>query len=151
MTWKWVQTGVILKLIKSESPEFTRQWAAEFARTSIQCGDLVLLRGEMGAGKTTLVSGLADGLEIKDQTASPTFNKLNIYRGDLVLYHLDFYNVKCVEELEDLGIYDYLEPEDGVCVVEWWHKFPEVVPQNAHRIEIQMDSEHRVLKFESKG
>lgn len=81
-------------------------------------GDVLLLVGELGAGKTCLAQGLARGLGIKERVLSPTFTLLREYRGRLPLYHLDAYRLEGPWDLFEIGVEEYLEG-DGVLLVEW--------------------------------
>ena len=91
-------------------------------------GDFIALDGELGAGKTCLVQGLAQGLAYRGPVASPTFALLHLYEGGrLPLYHFDVYRLKSPEELEGLGYEDYFYG-DGVCVVEWGGRIPAYLP-----------------------
>ena len=88
-------------------------------------GDVVLLQGDLGTGKTTLTQGIARGLGIADYVQSPTFILVAEYDGraadgtPLRLYHLDLYRLEGDADLESIGFGDYLEPSDGVSVIEW--------------------------------
>jgi len=79
--------------------------------------DLVYLMGELGAGKTTLVRGIARGLGYPGRVTSPTFTLMNIYPAQVPIYHFDFYRLEG-KELIDLGLEDYLE-QDGIALIEW--------------------------------
>lgn len=83
----------------------------------LESQDLVYLMGELGAGKTTLVRGIARGLGYAGRVTSPTFTLLNIYPGVIPIYHFDFYRLEG-QELMDLGLEDYLEQE-GIALIEW--------------------------------
>lgn len=83
----------------------------------LEGGDLVYLMGELGAGKTTLVRGIARGLGYRGRVNSPTFTLMNIYQSSPVIYHFDFYRLEG-RELTDLGLEDYLEQE-GLALIEW--------------------------------
>lgn len=110
----------------SQSPEDTRQLGERIGRW-LQAGDILLLFGDLGAGKTTLIQGIAAGLEVgPDQyVRSPTFTLINEYKGRLPVYHVDLYRIESTAELADLGLEDYLFGE-GVTLVEWGEKlFPE--------------------------
>ncbi|MCS7279792.1 MAG: tRNA (adenosine(37)-N6)-threonylcarbamoyltransferase complex ATPase subunit type 1 TsaE [Thermodesulfobacteriaceae bacterium] len=88
-------------------------------------GDLVLLKGDLGSGKTTLVKGIAEGLEVNPEIyiTSPTFSLINIYEGRHTLYHVDLYRLE-IEDIEELGIWEYLG--SGVVVIEWAEKLPQI-------------------------
>jgi tRNA threonylcarbamoyladenosine biosynthesis protein TsaE len=90
-------------------------------------GDILLLSGDLGAGKTQLVKGLAEGLGVDEPITSPTFNLLLVHRGLLPLYHFDLYRLDSAEQLEDLDYFGTLE-SDGVAAVEWGDRFPEALP-----------------------
>ena len=83
----------------------------------LESRDLVYLMGELGAGKTTLVRGIARGLGYAGRVTSPTFTLMNIYPGAMPIYHFDFYRLEG-QELMDLGLEDYLEQE-GITLIEW--------------------------------
>lgn len=83
----------------------------------LESQDLVYLMGELGAGKTTLVRGIARGLGYTGRVTSPTFTLMNIYPGAMPIYHFDFYRLEG-QELMDLGLEDYLEQE-GIALIEW--------------------------------
>ncbi|MDQ6692680.1 MAG: tRNA (adenosine(37)-N6)-threonylcarbamoyltransferase complex ATPase subunit type 1 TsaE [Candidatus Dormibacteraeota bacterium] len=80
-------------------------------------GDLLLLEGELGAGKTTFVRGLARGLGCREQVQSPTFQLVRIYHGNVQLAHVDLYRLERTEDLSELGLDELLD--QGVVVVEW--------------------------------
>src|SRR5438874_222632 len=102
----------------SHSPAETESLGAQFGRTA-QSGLVVALSGELGAGKTQFVKGLARGLGISARVHSPTFTLVNEYGGGrLKLFHLDLYRLETPAQLASAGIEEFLEPE-GVAVIEW--------------------------------
>jgi tRNA threonylcarbamoyladenosine biosynthesis protein TsaE len=102
--------------------------------------DVVCLTGTLGAGKTTLIQGIADGAGVKDYVTSPTFIIINEYKGRIPFFHVDLYRLDNVEQIEDLGIEEYFE-RGGVCVIEWAEKLGELKPKKCHEIEIEIVSE----------
>jgi tRNA threonylcarbamoyladenosine biosynthesis protein TsaE len=100
---------------------------------------LVLLRGELGAGKTTLVKGIAAAFEAaaEDDVTSPTFTLVHEYRGPrVVVYHIDLYRLDTARELETLGL-DDLRSDNSILLIEWGEKFPRL--QNERDLEISLE------------
>lgn len=101
----------------------------------VRGGDTIALIGELGAGKTTLVAGLVDGLG-GGAAASPTFSLVNEYPGGrLVVWHVDLYRIERAAELPELGLDDVIGDPRGICVVEWADRFA-VLPPDHLRIEL---------------
>lgn len=94
-------------------------------------GDILLLIGDLGAGKTSLVKGVAAGLGIKQEITSPTFTLMNVYKIKNYkiknLIHIDTYRLKNEKELVEIGVEDYLGQPDTVCVIEWPEKITELL------------------------
>lgn len=103
-------------------------------------GDVVLLTGELGTGKTCLTQGILNGLGSDDLARSPTFVLIAEYQGRVPLYHMDLYRVGSIEQTEELGIDEYLEG-NGLTVVEWADNVPGIFPDDALRIHIELVSE----------
>ena len=116
----------------SRSERETMEFAKEYAKT-LSAGDVVLLEGEMGAGKTVFVKGLAEGLGIDEEITSPTYAYMNDYGG--VLYHYDCYRLKSGAQAEALGLCDYFYA-GGVCVIEWAQNIADVLPRNCKTVRI---------------
>lgn len=123
-------------VIESNSPEQTRRLGKRLGELSTS-GDITLLIGTLGAGKTCLTQGIARGLGIDDYTASPSFVLVREHKGRLPLYHIDLYRLDRIEEVAQLGLDDYLFGE-GICVVEWADKGVSVFPREYLLIEIQV-------------
>lgn len=86
-------------------------------------GDVLVLRGDLGAGKTQLTKGIAQGMGVTEDVTSPTFTIEMVYQGrDMPLYHFDLYRLDDPDQLEDVGLYDVLG-DYGVCVIEWGEQF----------------------------
>lgn len=111
----------------------TIEIAEEYAKT-LKKGDVVLLRGEMGAGKTAFTKGIARTLGITDEITSPTYAYMNDYDG--ILYHFDCYRLSSGEDAEALGLTDYFYG-NGICVVEWSENISSVLPENAKIVTIE--------------
>ena len=108
---------------------------------------LVLLRGELGAGKTTLVKGIAAAFDAaaEEDVTSPTFTLVHEYRGPRAnLYHIDLYRVDTPRELETLGL-DDLRSEDSILLIEWGEKFPRLVREQDVEIVLERSTENARL------
>lgn len=116
----------------SHSAKETITFAEEYAR-SLKGGDVVLLNGDMGAGKTVFAKGVALGLGIKKEVLSPTYAYMNDYDGKL--YHYDCYRLSSGMQAEALGLCDYFYG-NGVCLVEWAENIADVLPENCKRVTI---------------
>lgn len=129
----------------TESAQQTQAFAEEYAKT-LKKGDVVLLRGEMGAGKTEFVKGLAKGLGIEDEITSPTYAYMNDYDGKL--YHYDCYRLNSGAQAEALGLCDYFYA-DGICVIEWAENIEDVLPENCKTVKIRkLDANRREILSE---
>jgi tRNA threonylcarbamoyladenosine biosynthesis protein TsaE len=112
--------------IISESPEQTQAFGERLGRL-LQPGDVLLLQGELGAGKTCLTQGVARGLGVAETGCSPTFVLVGQYRGRMPLYHADLYRLEDPREVADLDL--VRSSEDGVLIVEWPERAPEWLPR----------------------
>jgi len=102
----------------------------------LRVGDLVVLTGDLGAGKTTFVKGLARGLGVKEAVTSPTFTIVQHYAGRLPLAHVDVYRLERIQELHDLGFEELLE--HNVVVVEWGEAIARVLPPDRVQVRLAM-------------
>lgn len=129
----------------SHSSEQTLSFARDYAKT-LSAGDVVLLQGDMGAGKTVFSKGVALGLGITDEVLSPTYAYMNDYDGKL--YHYDCYRLSCGEQAEALGLCDYFYG-DGVCLVEWAQNIASVLPPHCKVVTIKKLSDtDREISYE---
>ncbi|QRN84692.1 tRNA (adenosine(37)-N6)-threonylcarbamoyltransferase complex ATPase subunit type 1 TsaE [Clostridia bacterium] len=128
----------------SESALHTKH-IGEMIGQAAEPGDVVLFTGDLGAGKTTMSQGIASGLGIDTDVTSPTFTLMQIYQGDLTLYHLDVYRLNSEAEATDIGLEEVLYG-DGLCLIEWADQFPELWPDDylLVRIERQGDMKRRI-------
>ena len=143
----------------SHNTDETRRLGENFAKR-LRAGDLVFLQGELGAGKTTLVQGVARGLEIEGEIVSPTFVLIVEHENPNgnVLLHLDAYRLENLDEhaLSDAGIFDFLARDQAIKIIEWPSRIEEYLPTprfeiHLRRVEIASetspDDEHRVLEI----
>jgi len=110
-----------------------------FGRTlaaGLRAGDIVLLRGDLGAGKTVLARGIAVGLGVPaEEVRSPTFTLVNPYQGRLPVYHLDLYRIERAADLDELGL-EEIFGGDGVAIVEWGERLGAWRPPNCMEVSI---------------
>lgn len=122
--------------VDSESAAQTEAAGAALAERLASCGGFVALDGDLGAGKTAFVRGMALRLSPGSRVKSPTYTIVNEYlRGDVPLYHFDLYRVKSADELWDIGFEDYVS--GGICVAEWGSAVPDAIPEDAVRVMIE--------------
>lgn len=138
-----------LKLI-THNAEQTQKFGVGIGKLA-EAGDIYLLVGDLGAGKTCLTQGIAWGLDIQEYTLSPSFVIMRELVGRLPLYHMDFYRLDNIEEISDLGLDDYLYGK-GVCVIEWANKGLSVLPDDHLLIKINYIGENeRNFELEARG
>ena len=136
--------------VVSHRPEETQEIGVRIGELA-QAGDVFLLIGELGVGKTCLTQGIAWGLDIRDYALSPSFVIVRELAGRLRLYHMDLFRLERLAEIDDLGLDDYLYG-GGVCVVEWAEKGLALLPAERLWIEIKfLDDTRRSLHFKSGG
>lgn len=137
--------------LTTHSPEETQSLGKALGRVS-QPGDLYLLSGPLGAGKTCLVQGLAFGLGVEEYARSPSFVLVNRYRGRLDIHHIDLYRLQEAEEVIDLGLEEYFEGA-GVCAVEWPERGASLFPQEHLSIDIEYGTAEndRNIRIEARG
>ncbi|HQC54116.1 MAG TPA: tRNA (adenosine(37)-N6)-threonylcarbamoyltransferase complex ATPase subunit type 1 TsaE [Clostridia bacterium] len=129
------QSGVFV----SDSVESTQAIAEEFAK-NLTGGEVVLLNGDLGSGKTTFTQGLAKGLMISQQVVSPTFTIVKEYTGmSLLLYHIDMYRIEDGRELDNLGL-EELFSDDSIVVIEW-NKYEKIMSNKIYNIQIYVQSD----------
>lgn len=124
------------RTLASRSPAETRRIGERIGR-ALAAGDVVALVGELGAGKTALVQGIARGLGVGERVASPSFTIVNEHAGRVPLFHADFYRLQSIDELDAIGFDDYFG-RGGVVVVEWADRFPTALPRE--RLDVRIDT-----------
>ena len=134
--------------IKIQSLEEIHEAARTFIR---EMGDNTVFAfyGKMGAGKTTFIKAVCECLGVEDVINSPTFAIVNEYRSETgeLIYHLDFYRIKKLEEVYDMGYEDYFY-SGALCFIEWPELIEEVLPGNAVKVEIEeAEDGSRVIRF----
>lgn len=128
--------------LQSDSPDQTIEIAKEFSKR-VKTGDVVCLRGELGAGKTQFVRGFVQGFGFTgNEVSSPTFTVINEYLGDVNIYHFDCYRLEHYSEAVEIGAEEYFYG-DGITIIEWPDKISELLPNDALKITIQVLSENK--------
>ena len=143
--------------LRSDSAARTRR-LGEALGALLQPGDMLLLTGDLGAGKTTLTQGIGAGLGVRDVINSPTFTILKEHEGRLPLYHFDLYRIESPDEIYALGFEEYFQA-DGVSVVEWAERGEPAEPgrrppwpESALRVEMTTTGpESRALRLSATG
>ena len=135
----------------SRSAEMTRKAGARLAG-ALRAGDVILLSGALGAGKSEFARGIAQGLGIKTPLTSPTFTLLNIYQTDnFPLHHFDWYRMNDAEELYAIGLDEYIGGE-SLTLIEWHERAPELVPKDCLEVQLQpLDENTRRITFLLRG
>ena len=120
---------------------------------SLRIGDVLMLHGDLGAGKTTLTQGIASGLGVEGPVQSPTFTLVREHQGrEMVLYHLDLYRLADPDELENLGYEVYLDPPDGVSVIEWPERAGDWLPERFTLVQIEhLGGDRRLVTIKPMG
>jgi tRNA threonylcarbamoyladenosine biosynthesis protein TsaE len=142
---------ITLKFI-SHSPEQTQSLGIELGKHAGK-GDVFLLSGDLGSGKTCLTQGIAWGLEVKEYAFSPSFVLMREYHGRLPLYHVDFYRLDTIQEIVDLALDEYLYGS-GICVIEWSEKGIAVLPEDNLHITLEYKPEcdsDRLITLQAYG
>ena len=126
------------EIIETHSAEETFALGQRIGREALP-GQVYTLIGDLGVGKTVFTQGVADGLGITEPVNSPTFTIVQQYdSGRLPLYHFDVYRIGDVSEMDEIGYEDCFYGE-GVCLIEWSHLIPEILPDEVIRIRIEKD------------
>ncbi len=130
-------------VLELDSIESTQLVAYKMA-SKLSIGMVVAMTGDLGTGKTTFTQGFAKGLGIKERVSSPTFKIVSEYVGtNIKLYHIDCYRLKNENEFLMIGGENYLDPTDGITIIEWSEKILKIIPEDSIRLHFKrvMDSD----------
>ena len=131
-------------MITTKSEKETLAAGAQFAKT-LRAGDVVSLFGDLGAGKTAFIRGMAQGLGLDARVSSPTFTIVNEYLGKVPLFHFDMYRLHDADELFEIGWEDYLV-RGGICAVEWSENVEDAFYSDTIRVRIdKLDGTRRTI------
>lgn len=132
--------NAVTKIYESNSPDETLEIGRRMGEGA-RAGEVYALAGDLGVGKTVFTKGFAQGLGIDEAVNSPTFTILQSYEeGRLPLYHFDVYRIEEPEEMEEIGLDEYLDG-DGVCLIEWAGRIADLLPEDVIIIRIEKDLE----------
>ncbi len=137
--------------LRIDSASTMQRLAAQLGRV-LEIGDVIALTGPLGAGKTTFVQGLAEGLGVPAErhVASPTFALVNEHPGRINLVHVDFYRIRSPAELPELGIEEAYDR--AATAIEWAERFPDWLPDDTLHLSLEVaDSGARILRGQSSG
>jgi len=112
----------------------------------LEPGDVVAFYGELGAGKTTMIKGIAAGLGVADVVKSPSFVIVTEYVGRLPVYHVDLYRLDEKSDFESIGLDSYLDG-DGVCLIEWAERAEKVLPDTTTRVRMSVEGAGRRIEI----
>lgn len=139
----------MLELISHSELE-TMKFAKEIA-SKLEKGDVIVLTGDLGAGKTKFTQGILSYFNLEEEISSPTFTIVNEYKNnDVNIYHFDVYRLEGVDEFLAIGGEEYFEK--GISIIEWGEIISEILPKNAIKINILKDEnniDNRVIKIEN--
>jgi tRNA threonylcarbamoyladenosine biosynthesis protein TsaE len=109
--------------------------------------NIVLISGDMGAGKTTLIKEILKSMNVIDNISSPTFSIINEYNTSKedVIYHMDLYRIKSVGELEGIGLFEYLE-SGNLCIIEWGDMIEEIIESEFNKFVISNEGQSRIIE-----
>ncbi len=136
------------KEFKSYTFEDTISYGKQIGKT-LQGGEVIVLTGLLGSGKTAVAKGIAQGIGVNDIVTSPSFSVMNEYRGRYYLYHFDFYRIVDKAEMETL-LEDYIYQKNGISVIEWGEKIIDVLDSHLC-VQIKLFSAYRLITVERRG
>lgn len=136
--------------IITRSPEETYELGVKIGR-ELKPGDIVVLNGDLGAGKTHLTKGIAEGLGVSDYITSPTFTIVNEYSGRIPMYHFDVYRIEDIYEMYEIGFEEYIYG-NGASIIEWGDMIRELLPEEVIDIRIsKLHDDERKINIDDMG
>ena len=141
-------------LTPEQTVECGREFAERISGIISETGRpvFVAMFGEMGAGKTTFVRGMADVLAPEARVYSPTYSLINLYEGKVNLYHADLYRITGEDDLYSSGFYEILDEDSSVTVCEWCERIPSLLPENRFSVTIEGSGDgKRTITIEENG
>lgn len=138
--------------IITNSPEETSFLGEKLAKL-IQDNLIICLEGDLGAGKTLFTQSLCKALEVKEMVTSPTFNLMNVYEGKKRIFHFDLYRLEQLEDLEEIGFFEYTDVDDEVVLIEWPDRFWAYMPEDYLHLRIERGDreQKRIITINLEG
>ena len=133
----------------TSAPEETEQLGAALAK-ELHAGDVVALYGDLGAGKTAFVRGMASVLAPEAEVSSPTFTIAHEYDGDIPLFHFDMYRINGYDDLYNIAFFDYLD-RGGILVIEWSENIAFALPEDTVSVRIEKETDGRRITITDRG
>ncbi len=131
--------------IVTHSEEETIKLGKKMA-SQLKCGDIIILSGDLGSGKTKLTEGILTYFNLQDEISSPTFTIVNEYCAQILnLYHFDVYRLNDIDEFEAIGGEEYFEK--GACIIEWGELIEDILPNDYVKIEFSRDLENENKRY----
>ncbi len=131
------------KIYYSSSPEETMNLGYEFAK-GLKPGDVVALNGDLGQGKTVFTKGICSYFRVREYVVSPSYALLNVYNGDVTVYHFDIYRLESEDDLYNIGYFEYVNDSNGIVIVEWAENVPQVFEdKNVIHVDITCEQDGR--------
>lgn len=137
---------------ESHSDKDTIGFGIKFSK-SLQPSDVVACFGDLGTGKTCFIKGVCLGLGVREHVSSPSFTIVNEYNiRDLKVFHFDFYRVKSINEIREIGVEEYLN-SNGISLIEWADRIKELLPHNRYDVHLDFgkDESTRIIKIDEIG
>lgn len=137
--------------LKSKNEIETKKIAKKLSKY-LEKGDIICLIGPFGCGKTTFTQGILQGLEFSGYVHSPSFTIVNKYPAKIPVVHIDLYRIENIDNMQNIGIYEYLYGKEDVIIIEWAEKIKEILPDEYILINFEIvDESARYLTFYAKG
>ncbi len=118
--------------------------------SQLEHGDVIAFYGDLGAGKTTMIKGIAAGLGVPEVVRSPSFVIVTEYAGRLPVYHIDLYRLNENSDFGAIGLDSYIEGE-GICLIEWAERAEKVLPDRAIRVRMSVEGQGRLIEVSGLG
>ena len=142
---------MIFPFSKNLTDENSTKEIAKIFSSVIRKGDIIAINGLLGSGKTTFVKYVCENYKIYN-VSSPSFAIVNVYIGSCKIYHFDFYRIKKIVELYDIGFEDYLNDDSSIIFIEWADLFNEILPKRLYEVKLELlENNQRIINIKRFG